>query len=86
MSEEQNARDITDIRQNMVRNDVYKAEQAGVVKDVTENAKDILALEVKVDKAEERRAADRRLILTALVLPIVTALIILYITSQIGGQ
>lgn len=86
MSEEQNARDIVDIRQNMVRNDVYKAEQAGVVKDVTENAKDILALEVKVDKAEERRAADRRLILTALVLPIVTALIILYITSQIGGQ
>lgn len=68
-----------------VRRDVYMAEQALLLSRVVEVEKDNLALEAKIDKAEERRAADRRLILTSLVLPIVVALILLYVQSQVGG-
>lgn len=82
---EQNSRDITAIRIDMVRRDVYQAEQALLTARIAEVEKDTLALEVKVDKSEERRAADRRLILTSLVLPIIVAIVLLYVQSQIGG-
>lgn len=85
MSEEQNARDISDIRINMVRKDVHEAEQRTVETRLTNIERDSLALEAKVDKAEERRAADRRLILTSLVLPIIVALVLLYVQTQIGS-
>lgn len=84
--EDQNARDISDIKRDMVRKDVYEAEKAGFARDIAEGQKDNIALEARFDKAEERRAADRRLIIASFVLPIISALVILYITSQIGAR
>lgn len=75
---------ISGIRRDMVRRDVYEAEQKGVIARVGETEKDIVSLESKIDKSDERRAADRRLIMTSLVLPIIVALIILYVNSQVG--
>lgn len=77
-------REIHNVRESKVRKDVYAAEQMGTLARIAEAEKDIIALEAKVDKAEERRASDRRLILTSLVLPIVIGLIMLYIQTQIG--
>lgn len=76
---------IDQLRGELVRRDVYESDQRGVGARITAIEKDVVEVEAKVDKSEERRAADRRLILTSLVLPIVVALILLYVTSQIGN-
>jgi hypothetical protein len=82
---DQGAREqIAEVRQDMVRKDVYAAEQKGMLARVAEVEKDNMALEAKIEKIEDRRAADRRLILTSLILPIIVALVLLYVTSQIG--
>lgn len=65
---------------------IYEAEQNGLKARVAEVEKDNISLEAKVDKGEERRASDRRLILTSLVLPLLLALILLYVQSQIGAR
>lgn len=46
---------------------------------------DVAGLTVRMDKTEAQRAADRRLILTAFIAPIVTGLVLLYIVAQLGG-
>lgn len=69
-----------------LRTETYDAKEAGILARVAEVEKDNIALEAKVDKNEERRAADRRLILTSLVLPIVIGLFMLYVQTQIGGK
>lgn len=68
-----------------LRTETYKAEQRGMIARIAEVEKDNIALEAKVDKGEERRAADRRLILTSLVLPILIGLIMLYVQTQVGS-
>lgn len=75
---------IDQLRSELVRRDVYESDQRGVAARITAIEKDVVEVEAKVDKSEERRAADRRLILTSLVLPIVVALVLLYVTSQVG--
>lgn len=77
---------IDQLRSELVRRDVYESDQRGVAARITAVEKDVVEVEVKVDKSEERRAADRRLILTSLVLPIVVALVLLYVTSQVGAS
>lgn len=77
---------IDHLRSELVRRDVYDADQRGIVARFAVLEKDVAEVEVKVDKGEERRAADRRLILTSLVLPILVALVLLYVTSQVGAQ
>ncbi len=67
-----------------VRADVYRAEKDGMIARIAEVEKDSIALEAKVDKNEERRAADRRLILTSLVLPILIGILMLYVQTQVG--
>lgn len=46
---------------------------------------DVAHLAARMDATEKQRAADRRLIVTAFVAPIVVALILLYVAAQIGG-
>lgn len=67
-----------------LRTETYEAKHDALIARVAEVEKDNIALEAKVDKSEERRAADRRLILTSLVLPIVLGLIMLYVQTQVG--
>lgn len=73
------------LRADHVRRDVYDADQRGVAARIAVLEREVAEQEARADKAEERRAADRRLIITSLVLPIAVALILLYITSQLGG-
>ena len=77
---------IDQLRSELVRRDVYESDQRGVSARITAVEKDVVEVEAKVDKSEERRAADRRLILTSLILPIVVALVLLYVTSQLGAS
>lgn len=67
-----------------LRTETYKAEKDGMIARIAEVEKDNIALEAKVDKNEEREAANRRLVLTALVMPILVGLIMLYIQAQVG--
>jgi multidrug resistance efflux pump len=76
---------IDQLRNDLVRRDVYESDQRGVAARIAVLEKELAEQEARVNKAEERRAADRRLIMTSLVLPIVVALVLLYITSQLGG-
>lgn len=46
---------------------------------------DVAHLAARMDATEKQRGADRRLIVTAFVAPIITALIVLYIVAQLGG-
>lgn len=93
MSEETGLRDavrdlrgsIDQLRSELVRKDVYDSDQRGITQRLDGLRDDVLDLERKFDKAEERRAADRRLILTAVVVPLLLFIVQLYITAQLGG-
>lgn len=76
---------IDQLRQELVRKDVYDADKQATGARIGTVERDVEDLDAKVDKAEERRAADRRLILTALVLPVLVFVIQLYVAAQIGG-
>lgn len=76
---------IDQLRNELVRKDVYDADQRGIEARFSNVERDVTDVEAKVDKAEERRAADRRLILTSLALPILVFLIQLYVTAQTGS-
>jgi hypothetical protein len=62
-----------------IRKDVYAAQMQSM-------AEKIDVLTERADKADAQRAADRRLIITAFVAPIITALIVLYVSTQAGGR
>lgn len=76
---------IDQLRSELVRKDVYDSDQRGIAQRLDGLRDDVLDLERKFDKAEERRAADRRLILTAVVVPLLLFIVQLYITAQLGG-
>ncbi len=73
-----------EIRERL-RIETYRAEQAGLIARIVELEKDNIALEAKVDKAQEKQDASRRLLLASFVLPLLLALILLYVQSQIGA-
>lgn len=76
---------IDQLRSELVRKDVYDSDQRGITQRLDGLRDDVLDLERQFDKAEERRAADRRLILTAVVVPLLLFIVQLYITAQLGG-
>jgi hypothetical protein len=47
---------------------------------------DVRDLNIRLDKADANRAADKRLIITSLVAPLLVGLILAYIAIQIGGS
>lgn len=46
---------------------------------------DVANLATRMEATEKQRAADRRLVVTAFVAPIIVALVLLYVAAQIGG-
>jgi len=72
--------DLTNqLRTDYLRADLYKAQRES-------DREDVKDLRTRLDKAEAQAAANRRLILTSLVAPIITALIVLYVSAQVGGR
>lgn len=76
---------IEQLRNDLVRKDVYAADKLLFANQVAVVSKEVTDLEKKVDHAADQRAADRRLLLTAFVLPVVLLIIQLYLAAQTGG-
>ena len=76
---------IEKLRDELVRKDVYAVDQRLMSAKVENVSDDVKELKATVSKAEDRRAADRRLLLTSFALPIVLIVIQLYLASQTGG-
>lgn len=77
---------IRDLRRELVRKDVYESDQRGVADKLRGLEAGVAAVGSSVEKLEERRAADRRLLLTSFALPLLLILIQLYLASQVGGS
>lgn len=78
-------RSIEQLRAELVRKDVYESDQRGVADKLRALEVGVGSLDVTIDKLEERRAADRRLVMSSFVLPLVLIVIQLYIAAQTGG-
>ena len=75
---------IRELRAELVRKDVYESDQRGVAASIRALEVGVAGVAATVDKIEERRAADRRLLLSAFVLPLVLMLLQIYIAAQVG--
>lgn len=69
---------VEEVRKDYVPRELYNAQREA-------DRDDHKALDTRVTKTEENRAADRRVILTALVMPLLVGLLLLYATVQFGG-
>ena len=76
---------IGQLRDDLVRKDVYAVDQRMTHARIENVDDDVKELKASVARTEERRAADRRLLLTSFALPIVLIIIQLYLASQTGG-
>lgn len=76
---------IKELRAELVRKDVYVSDQERVNDKIRGLEAGVSGVAATVDKIEERRAADRRLILAGFVLPLALLLIQLYIAAQVGA-
>ena len=76
---------IEQLRNDLVRKDVYAADKLLFANQIAVVSKDLSDIDKKIDKTETQRAADRRLLLTAFVLPVVLIIIQLYLAAQTGG-
>lgn len=84
---------INDLRKELVRKDVYESDQRGIENrfaTVADNIRGVQAgvtgLDQSIEKMEERRAADRRLLLTSFALPLLLIILQLYLASQTGAK
>lgn len=75
-------RSIDDLRTELVRRDVYESDQRGVAQSIRTVSKDVDDLEKRVEKNEENRTADRRLLIGAFVAPLLLTVAQLYLRSQ----
>lgn len=80
---------ITDVRADLgqrldqlVRRDVYDARETARDRDMEALQRDIREIEDDREKEADRRAADRRLIFTALIAPIIMLAVMIYLASQ----
>jgi len=76
---------VKELRAELVRKDVYEANERTRDQEVAGLRDDVVDLRTNVDKANERRAADRRLYLQGLVFPAAILLLQLYLAFQVGG-
>lgn len=77
-------RSIHELRQELVRKDVYESDQGRVADKIRALEVGVTTVGATVEKIEERRAADRKWLLTSFVLPVVLILLQVYIASQLG--
>lgn len=80
---------ITDVRADLgqkldqlVRRDVYDARETARDRAMEALAKDVAEIEKEREKEADRRAADRRLIFTALIAPVIMLGIMIWLASQ----
>jgi hypothetical protein len=78
-------RTIQELRDELVRKDVYAVDQKMMHQQINSVADDLTDLKQAVGKADDRRAADRRLLLTSFALPILILILNLYLAAQTGG-
>lgn len=76
---------IESLRAELVRKDVYAADQRSRDIQITSIRDDVATIKATAEKLEERRAADRRLIIASFVAPLLLLLLNVYIASQSGG-
>lgn len=76
---------IESLRAELVRKDVYAADQRSLAIEMNGIRGDITSIRSTAEKLEERRAADRRLIIASFVAPLLLLLLNLYIAAQTGG-
>jgi hypothetical protein len=76
---------IESLRLELVRKDVYASDQRALAVQLQAMSKDIGDVKAAADKLEERRAADRRLIIASFIAPLLLLLLNLYIASQTGS-
>lgn len=76
---------IKELRSELVRKDVYEADQGRVADRLGVTERGIESNRVLVERIEERRAADRRLVITSFALPILLIILQLYLASQTGA-
>lgn len=80
---------ITDVRADLtlrldqlVRRDVYDAREAARDRAMQAVEKDVEAIQAAREKEADRRAADRRLLFTALIAPIIMLAVMIYLASR----
>lgn len=78
-------RSIDGLRQELVRKDVYAADKLLVSNQFANTDRAVAELARDVEKAEEKRQADRRLLLGSLILPVILILFQVYLAAQTGG-
>lgn len=69
----------------LVRRDVYDSDQRGVAARIDDVVKDVADIEKRMDKNEDNRNADRRLLIAAFVSPLLLLIAQLYLNSQGAG-
>lgn len=77
---------IERLREDLVRKDVYAVDQRLVSARIDNVADDVRDLAKQIERAEDKRAADRRLVVASLLLPIVVVVVNLYLAARIGGS
>lgn len=78
-------RTIDSLRQELVRKDVYASDQRALTVELEGIRTEVRSIRDSANKLEERRAADRRLILASFIAPLLLLLLNLYIAAQTGG-
>lgn len=76
---------IDNLRIELVRKDVYESNERARDREVLDLREDVKELKVNLKATEDKRAADRRLVMTSFVAPFLLALVMLYVAAQFGG-
>src|SRR5437870_11976570 len=74
--------DLTLRLDQLVRRDVYDARETARDRDMQDIRKDVEEINRQREKEKEARAADRRLIFTALIAPVLIMALMIYLASQ----
>lgn len=77
---------IHELRQELVRKDVYESDQRRIDDRFNGITAGVAGLGASVEKIEERRAADRRLVMSAFILPLGLLVLQLYLAAQFGAR
>lgn len=78
-------RDVAGRLDGKVSNEVFKLEQAAQDRTTQALAERVKVIEDRKGEQERQRAADRRLILTALVVPVLLVLLTAYLAARGAG-
>ncbi len=73
---------IEGLRNDLVRRDVYDSDQRGVSGRFKNIEDDVKAINQRMDKSDDNRTADRRLLIAAFVSPLLLLVAQLYLQSQ----